>query len=156
MSRLASAATILGGLLVTASAVGGPVQSPQYEACAAAAVSIFKVAARLPSCVNGVCTRGPKRTHYTAPSLDGDVPETCQGARSEHEALIGPDGMVAGVWTTESGCPELDVAASAAIRNWRFMPTIVDGKPTPVCTSAVTVWSGERRGAADERRRTRR
>ena len=53
------------------------------------------------------------------------------------EALIGPDGRVADV-TVLRGVPLLDEAASKAVRQWVYTPTLLDGVPVPVIMT-VTV-----------------
>lgn len=48
-------------------------------------------------------------------------------------ALIGPDGAVKSL-TTLGGPLPLAQAAADAVRQWRYQPTLVDGKPVEVTT----------------------
>jgi protein TonB len=47
------------------------------------------------------------------------------------ETIIGTDGRVTNV-TVMRSIPLLDAAALEAVRQWEFMPTLVNGQPTPV------------------------
>ena len=53
------------------------------------------------------------------------------------EVTIGPDGSVSGARVLRS-IPMLDEAAVAAVKQWRYMPTLIDGVPSPVIMT-VTV-----------------
>ncbi len=48
------------------------------------------------------------------------------------EATIGPTGEVVDVEVLRSVLPELDAAAVAAVEQWRYEPTLVDGEAVPV------------------------
>ena len=50
------------------------------------------------------------------------------------EVTIGTDGRVVDVRTLRS-IPPLDEAAVVAVRQWKFMPTLVSGVATPVIMS---------------------
>ena len=47
------------------------------------------------------------------------------------EATIGATGEVGDIEVLRS-VPELDEAAIAAVEQWRYEPTLVDGEPVPV------------------------
>ena len=53
------------------------------------------------------------------------------------EATIDPEGHVAGAKVLRS-IPQLDDAALAAVRQWEFTPTLLNGAPVPVIMT-VTV-----------------
>jgi protein TonB len=53
------------------------------------------------------------------------------------EAVIGEDGAVRDVRVLRS-IPLLDAAATEAVRQWRFTPTLLNGQPVPVVMT-VTV-----------------
>ena len=52
------------------------------------------------------------------------------------EITIGPTGEVTDVEVLES-VPELDEAAVAAVEQWRYEPTLVDGEPVPVLMTVI-------------------
>jgi TonB family protein len=54
------------------------------------------------------------------------------------ECTIGPDGSVVDTRVVRGAAPELDRAAIAAVRQWRYTPTLVDGVAVPVIMT-VTV-----------------
>ena len=54
------------------------------------------------------------------------------------EAVIAPSGCVRSVRVARSVSPELDSSAMIAVGQWRYTPTLLDGKPVPVIM-AVTV-----------------
>jgi protein TonB len=75
--------------------------------------------------------------HHVAPSY----PPIAQAAKISGvvilEALIAEDGSVREVKVLKS-VPLLDEAATAAVRQWRFTPTLLNGVPVQVIMS-VTV-----------------
>lgn len=48
------------------------------------------------------------------------------------EAVVGTDGSVGPIRITRKKDPDLDVAAVAALRSWRFRPALLNGSPVPV------------------------
>jgi TonB family protein len=90
----------------------------------------------------------PKKLRNTTPRY----PELPLGTRGSGgwmgEFLLDPEGSVAQVWTIREVSfsppfPPFNQAIVDAIKQWKFEPLIVRGKPVPVCTS-VTVginWS---------------
>jgi len=85
----------------------------------------------------GGMIKEPQRIAYIAPLY----PEVARTARVEGmvilEAVIGPDGFVRDVRVLRSH-PLLDEAAMAAVRQWRYTPTLLNGLPVPVVMT-VTV-----------------
>ena len=81
--------------------------------------------------------RPPKKIHDVAPIY----PPMAQTARISGlviiEATIGPNGDVLDAKVLRSK-PLLDAAALAAVRQWRFTPTLLNGKPIAVVMT-VTV-----------------
>ena len=53
--------------------------------------------------------------------------------------LIGPSGKVERVWTLKTPCKEVDDAVAAAVRQWHFTPTVVDGNRVPACMVVSTL-----------------
>src|SRR5687767_1379545 len=79
----------------------------------------------------------PARTKYVMP----EYPEIARANRVEGivilETIIGADGKVAEARVLRSN-PLLDQAALAAVREWEYSPTLLNGKPTAVLMT-VTV-----------------
>lgn len=86
--------------------------------------------------VGGV-VRPPQKVHHVSPSY----PSIAQAAKISGvvivEALIAEDGSVRDVKVLRS-VPLLDTAATDAVRQWRFTPTLLNGVPVQVIMS-VTV-----------------
>jgi protein TonB len=93
--------------------------------------------APLPPMRVGGVVRAPQKVHHVAPSY----PPIAQAARISGivivEALIAEDGSVRDVKVLKS-VPLLDAAATEAVRQWRFTPTLLNGMPVQVIMS-VTV-----------------
>ena len=79
----------------------------------------------------------PARTKYVAPQY----PDIARHAKVQGvvilEAVIGADGKVQDLRVLRS-IPLLDEAALAAVRDWEYTPTLLNGQPTPVIMT-VTV-----------------
>ena len=85
----------------------------------------------------------PARLAYVAPVYPQDPLCAVFGGKWVGEALIGTSGRVEHVAVVRDtlfkpGHPECGRAIPDALRQWRFAPTLVQGKPTPVCM-AVSV-----------------
>jgi protein TonB len=93
-------------------------------------------AAMEPLKVGGII-KPPARTRYVAPVY----PEIARNARVQGvvilEAIIGAGGKVEQVRVLRSQ-PLLDEAALDAVRAWEYVPTLLNGQPTPVIMT-VTV-----------------
>ena len=78
---------------------------------------------------------GNVRTPTKIKDVSAVYPQAAATARVQGvvivETTIDPEGAVADVRVLRS-IPLLDQAALAAVRQWRFSPTIVDGKAVPV------------------------
>jgi protein TonB len=85
----------------------------------------------------GSVIRPPQKVHHVTPSY----PPIAQAAKISGtvilEALIAEDGSVREVKVLKS-VPLLDAAATEAVRQWRFTPTLLNGVPVQVIMS-VTV-----------------
>lgn len=81
--------------------------------------------------------KAPARVAYTAPVY----PSIAQSSRVEGdvviEAIIGVDGFVENLKIVR-GSPLLNDAARAAVSQWRYTPTLLNGVPVPVVMT-VTV-----------------
>ena len=85
----------------------------------------------------GGAIRPPQKIREVAPAY----PAIAQAARVQGiviiEATIGPDGQVVNARVLRS-VPLLDEAALEAVRQWQYMPTLLNGVPVPVIMT-VTV-----------------
>jgi protein TonB len=78
----------------------------------------------------------PAKTKHVAPVY----PPIAQSARVQGvvitELVIGEDGKVQDARILRS-IPLLDQAAIDAVRQWEFMPTLLNGSPVPVLMTAT-------------------
>jgi protein TonB len=92
-----------------------------------------------PMRVGGV-VRPPQKVHHVAPAY----PPIAQAARVSGvvtlEALIAEDGSVREVNVLKS-VPLLDAAATEAVRQWRFTPTLLNGVPVQVIMSVTVAFT---------------
>jgi hypothetical protein len=86
----------------------------------------------------GALTSEPKKIHHANPKLPRKWPKECRGMAAVHEALIAPSGSVERVYPIKSSCPAFDRLVSAAITQWKYSPTLVEGKAVPVCMTVTT------------------
>jgi len=88
----------------------------------------------------GGIIRQPQKTHHVAPLY----PEIARSARVSGvvilEALLAEDGAVRDVRVLRS-VPLLDAAAVAAVREWRFTPTLLNGTPVPVVMTVTVAFN---------------
>ena len=80
-------------------------------------------------------TRGP---------ASKDAKTTLRGGFWQGEALIDISGTVAHVWPTREiqltpDFPPLNNAIVDAIEQWEFEPPVVNGRPTPICTTVTVI-----------------
>jgi TonB family protein len=79
-----------------------------------------------------VVTKAPKLTHF----VEAEYPPDKKAANVTASVLltieIGADGKVGNVVVAQSGGPDFDAAAVAAVKQFEFEPAEVDGKPAPV------------------------
>jgi len=87
--------------------------------------------------------RLPKRTRYVSPKYP-ELPEGTSGSGFwAGEFLIDGGGMVIGVWAIREvrltpPLPAFNQAIVDAIRQWKFEPPMIDGRPAALC-STMTV-----------------
>jgi periplasmic protein TonB len=88
----------------------------------------------------GGSIRQPQKIHHVAPVY----PEIARSARVSGivilEALLAEDGTVRDVRVLRS-VPLLDAAAVAAVREWRFTPTLLNGTPVPVVMTVTVAFN---------------
>ena len=88
----------------------------------------------------GGSIRPPRKIHDVAPVY----PALALSARKEGivilEAEIGEDGHVRNARLLRS-IPLLDEAAMAAVRQWRFTPTLLNGQPVPVVMTVTVAFT---------------
>jgi hypothetical protein len=85
--------------------------------------------------------RAPRKMRDVAialPPRDGDV----AASPWVGEALVDQAGAVKQVWTVRAPkfdppWPEFETAVTAAIRQWTYEPSVVEGRPSPVCVTVV-------------------
>lgn len=86
----------------------------------------------------GGTIKAPTKTRHVNPIYPGALQSQGVEGRVELIATIGVDGQVADVLqpreadTTEPVHPELVAAATVAIQQWQFTPTLLNGVPVPV------------------------
>jgi TonB family protein len=81
--------------------------------------------------------RPPTKTKNVTPVYPADAKSAGVQGVVIIEAVIGADGKVADAKVLRS-VPALDAAAVAAVKQWEFTPTLLNGKPVPVVMT-VTV-----------------
>lgn len=79
----------------------------------------------------------PAKTHHVSPEYPADARNAGLSGVVILEATIGPDGEVTKAQVVRS-VPGLDEAALAAVRQWRYAPTLLNGEAVPVIMT-VTV-----------------
>ena len=79
----------------------------------------------------------PKKTHHVAPVYPALALAARQAGHVILEAVISEEGTVRDVRVLRS-IPLLDQAAIDAVRQWRFSPTMLGGRPVPIAMT-VTV-----------------
>jgi periplasmic protein TonB len=88
----------------------------------------------------GGIIRQPQKIHHVAPVY----PEIARSARVSGivilEALLAEDGTVRDVRVLRS-VPLLDAAAIAAVHEWRFTPTLLNGTPVPVVMTVTVAFN---------------
>src|SRR5688572_15524421 len=88
----------------------------------------------------GGSIRQPHKVHHVAPLY----PEIARSARVSGlvilEAILAEDGTVRDVRVLRS-VPLLDAAAVAAVREWRFTPTLLNGTPVPVVMTVTVAFN---------------
>src|SRR5688572_9695684 len=93
-----------------------------------------------PSLRVGGGIRQPQKVHHVAPLY----PEIARSARVSGlvilEAILAEDGTVRDVRVLRS-VPLLDAAAVAAVREWRFTPTLLNGTPVPVVMTVTVAFN---------------
>jgi serine/threonine-protein kinase len=75
--------------------------------------------------------REPRRTHYVAPTFPASAIDAGVEGTVVIELTIGREGRVADARVVRSIGP-LDNAALAAVRQWEFEPTVIEGRAVPV------------------------
>ena len=88
----------------------------------------------------GGSIRQPQKVHHVAPLY----PEIARSARVSGivilEAILAEDGTVRDVRVLRS-VALLDAAAVAAVREWRFTPTLLNGTPVPVVMTVTVAFN---------------
>lgn len=77
-------------------------------------------------------TREPRKVKTVAPTY----PDAAKAARIQGtvvlDAIISPAGCISSLRVLRGVSPELDAAAMIAVGQWRYTPTLLDGRPVPV------------------------
>ena len=81
--------------------------------------------------------RPPTKVHHVSPEYPADARNAGLSGVVILEATIDPEGAVSDVQIVRS-VTGLDEAAIAAVRQWRYTPTWLNGEPVPVIMT-VTV-----------------
>ena len=85
----------------------------------------------------GTGMRPPAKIHHVSPEYPADARNAGLAGVIILEATIDAEGNVSGVQIVR-GVPGLDEEATAAVRQWRYTPTLLNGEPVSVITT-VTV-----------------
>ena len=96
----------------------------------------------------------PVRTVYVEPVYPEDARQAGIDGMVILEALIGEDGKVMDARIMRS-IPALDAAALAAVRQWAFTPTVINGVPQKVVMSVDGEFPAEGASGAIARARGR-
>ena len=84
--------------------------------------------------------RAPQKVHHVAPSYPPIARQAKISGVVIVEALIAEDGSVRDVKVLRS-VPLLDTAATDAVRQWRFTPTLLNGVPVQVIMSVTVTFT---------------
>jgi periplasmic protein TonB len=88
----------------------------------------------------GGVVRPPQKVHHVAPSYPAIAQQAKISGVVIIEALIAEDGSVREVKVLKS-VPLLDAAATDAVRQWRFTPTLLNGVPVQVIMSVTVTFT---------------
>ena len=114
-----------------ASAQGSPAPSQEQQPAATATPAAKRVGGNI---------KAPQQVKKVSPVY----PLLAQQARIAGvvilEALIGPDGKVRQLKVLRS-VPFLDGAATDAVRQWEYTPTLIDGTPTPILMTVTVTFT---------------
>lgn len=118
----------------------GPIGDPIGDGLGVAPAPPAPRVAASPPIRAGSVIRPPQKVHHVAPLY----PPIAQQAKISGvvivEALIAEDGSVRDVKVLKS-VPLLDAAASDAVRQWRFTPTLLNGVPVQVIMSVTVTFT---------------
>jgi TonB family protein len=115
--------------------VADSMSSPPPSAAFRAAVTRLNPV-RVGSVVGTRHIHPPTRIHDVEPVFPPEVRASRIDGLVIVEGIINKDGSVANVRVLR-GVPGLDQAAIAAVKQWRFVPTLVDGAPRSVVMTMV-------------------
>jgi hypothetical protein len=133
---------VLAWLIDSASAAPSVAAPPSKTAPSACDDASRRIFGRLPARFTPsgkAAVSEPKTVRRVNPKLPPKWPKECKGTVSVHEALIAPTGKIEQVFALKSPCAELDRAASGAIAQWEYTPTLVEGKAVPACITITTL-----------------
>lgn len=131
-----AAAAKAAGEKAAADAVAGKEKADAAAAAERAAAEALEQAKKEAIRVGGKI-RPPKKTKDVTPIYPADAKSAGVQGVVIIEAVIGADGKVADAKVLRS-VPKLDGAAVAAVKEWEFTPTLLNGKAVPVVMT-VTV-----------------
>jgi TonB family protein len=76
--------------------------------------------------------REPRKIKNVNPSYPGDARSAGVQGMVLLEAVISPGGCISSLRVLRGVSPSLDAAAMAAVSQWRYTPTLLEGKAVPV------------------------
>jgi len=82
----------------------------------------------------------PERIHYVPPKYPEEAKKKRVEGRVVVDVEIGTDGNVAGAGVVKSN-PRFDAAAVEAVKQWKFKPTILRGKPVKVVMTITVAFT---------------
>lgn len=104
-----------------------------------------KTAPAVPSRIRvGGQVESAKLVHKVQPKYPKEAKKNHIEGKVRLEAVIGVDGRLKEIKVI-SGDPILATAATAAVKKWRYRPTIVEGQPVQVVTEIDTNFALNRR-----------
>ena len=90
------------------------------------------------ACVNAISAKIIKMVQPVYPV---DAKERGITGRVVIHAVIGGDGVPHALWVVRSPAPVLSAASLAAVKQWRYQPTMLCGQPVPVDTVLTVIYS---------------
>jgi TonB family protein len=85
----------------------------------------------------------PKKVLDVRPQYPATMQGSTVGGQVQMKAVIGIDGAVRTVQTTEATNPDFDLAAQEAVKQWRFTPTLLNCVPVEVEMNVSTSFTPE-------------
>jgi hypothetical protein len=126
------------GLLLAGSTApqAQPTAKPKEDWCNATALELFKV----PVVRVSGRIKEPRQLQHAAPKYPELPPGTVGSGLWIGDLLVGPDGRVHKIsvlrdLTFKPPAPQFGEAIVAALKEWTYTPTVLDGRAVPICVT---------------------